>query len=90
MPTSFRGLLPNVWEGGIVNLQYVDDTILFLENNVELAVNLKWMWVCFEHLSWMRINYDKSDLVPIGLEEAEENCVTKIFCCKKEASLLNI
>lgn len=53
-------------------------------------MNLKWMWVCFEHLSWMRINYDKSDLVPIGLEEVEENCVTKIFCCKKEASLLNI
>ena len=53
-------------------------------------MNLKWMWVCFEHLSWMRINYDKRDLVPIGLEKVEENCVTKIFCCKKEASLLNI
>lgn len=76
MPISFRGLLPNVWEGGIVNLQYVDDIILFLENNVELAVNLKWILVCFEHLFWMRINYDKSDLLPIGLEEVEENCVT--------------
>jgi hypothetical protein len=84
MPTSFRGLLLNVWEGGIVNLQYVDDNILFLENNVELAVNLKWMLVCFEHLSWMRINYDKSDLVPIGLEEVEENCGLRYFVVKKK------
>jgi hypothetical protein len=47
-------------------------------------VNLKWMLVCFEHLSWMRINYDKSDLVPIGLEEVEENCGLRYFVVKKK------
>jgi len=35
------GLLPQVIEGGIISLQYVDDTLLFLENNLEKASNLK-------------------------------------------------
>jgi hypothetical protein len=58
-----------VIEGGIINLQYADDTLLFLENNLEKASNLKWLLVCFEQMSGMKINYDKSDLLIVGLEE---------------------
>lgn len=36
------GLLPRVCEGGIIRLQYADDTLLFLENNLEKAMNLNW------------------------------------------------
>ena len=35
------GLMPNVYQGGIVSLQYADDTILFLENDIVKARNLK-------------------------------------------------
>jgi hypothetical protein len=77
------GLLPQVIEGGIISLQYADDTLLFLENNLEKASNLKWLLVCFEQMSGMKINYDKSDLLTIGLEEDEENYFAQIFCCKK-------
>jgi len=78
------GLLTNVCEGGIVSLQYADDTLLFLKNDLDKARNLKWLLVCFEHLSGLKINYDKSDLLTIGLlEEEEENDMAKIFCCKK-------
>ena len=31
----------------------------------------------------MKINYDKSDLITIGLDEDRANCFAKIFCCKK-------
>jgi len=31
----------------------------------------------------LKINYDKSDLLTIGLLEEEENDMAKIFCCKK-------
>ena len=55
------GLLSEVFEGGIVSLQYTDDTSLFLTNNLHKARNLKWILVCFEQLSGLKINYDKSD-----------------------------
>jgi hypothetical protein len=38
--------------------------------------------VCFEQLSGMKINYHKSDLVPVNLDEDETHQYAKIFCCK--------
>jgi hypothetical protein len=35
------GLLPNVVDGGVISLQYADDTLLFLPDNLEMAKNLK-------------------------------------------------
>jgi len=35
------GLLPQVVDGGIISLHYVDD-MLFLENNLEKASSMKW------------------------------------------------
>ena len=77
------GLLPQVTIGGIISLQYADDTLLFFENDVEKANNQKWILNCYEFMSGMRINYDKSDLLTIVLEEEEANCFVKKFCCKK-------
>ena len=37
------GLLPKVIEGGIISLQYADYILLFLENDIEKANNLKWL-----------------------------------------------
>jgi hypothetical protein len=45
-----------------LSLQYADDTLLFLEHDYNLATHLKWLMTCFEKLSGMRINYNKSDL----------------------------
>ena len=78
------GLMLQVVDGGIISLQYADDTLLFLENKLEKANNLKWLLICFEQMSGMKINYDKSDLLTIGLEEDEANCFAKIFCCKSK------
>lgn len=77
------GLLPQVREGGILSLQYADDTLLFLENNLEKASTLKWLLVCFEQMSGMKINYDKSDLLTIGMDEDSANQFAKLFCCKR-------
>ena len=78
------GLMPQVVDGGIISLQYADDTLFFLENKLEKANNLKWLLICFEQMSGMKINFDKSDLLTIGLEENEANCFAKIFCCKSK------
>jgi hypothetical protein len=37
---------------------------------------------CFEHLSGMRINYHKSDMTAINLDEGEINQFARVFCCK--------
>jgi len=42
------GLLPRVAEGGIISLQYVDDTLLFLEDDLHKTNNLKWLLICYE------------------------------------------
>jgi hypothetical protein len=62
------GLLPNTFEGGIISLQYADDTLLFLQDDLEKANNLKWLLLCYEQMTGMMINFDKSDLLTIGME----------------------
>jgi hypothetical protein len=66
-----RGLCPNFIPGGVVSLQYVDDTLLFLENDLQVALNLKWILNCFEQISGMRINFHKSEIIPINIESEE-------------------
>jgi hypothetical protein len=41
--------------------------------------------VCFEQLSGIRINYHKSVMTPINLDEEETHQMAKILCCKMES-----
>ena len=59
-----RGLLTDFREGGVISLQYADDTILFSSIEDQHLENLKCCLVLFENLSRMRINYHKSELIP--------------------------
>jgi hypothetical protein len=76
-----RGLCPQLCPGGIISLEYIDDTILFIENDVEVARNLKWVLTCFEQVSGMKINYEKSELVPINLDQDETELIKEIMGC---------
>jgi hypothetical protein len=76
-----EGLLPRVIPGGVISLQYPDDTILFLKNDLRMAKHLKWLLTCFEQMSGMRINYHKSDLMAINLPEEEINLFAQVFSC---------
>lgn len=76
------GLLPDFCPGGIISLRYADDTLIFLQNNLQMAQNLKWALTLFEHISRIKINYHKSDLIPMNLEEEEINSLAQIFGCK--------
>ena len=76
-----RGLCKNFCPGGVISLQYADDTILFLENNRDTARNMKLILTCFEQVSGMRINYSKSELVPINLCEEDVAELKLVFGC---------
>jgi hypothetical protein len=39
------------------SVQYAYDTLLFLKNDLDTVVNLKWILSCFEQMSGMRINF---------------------------------
>ncbi|KAK3220873.1 hypothetical protein Dsin_014843 [Dipteronia sinensis] len=50
----------------ISHLQFADDTILFLELNMEYLVNRKRILRCFEMASGFKINFHKSCVVKVG------------------------
>jgi hypothetical protein len=63
-----QGLGDELVQGGVISLQYADDTILFLSKDVSKTENLKWILTYFELLSGMRVNYQKSEMIPINIE----------------------
>jgi hypothetical protein len=63
-------------------MQYVDDTLFFLENSLHSAINLKWILACFKHMSVMRINFHKCDLVPINVDENDAQFIAQSLSCK--------
>jgi hypothetical protein len=76
------GLMTKAQPEGVVSLQYIDDTLLFLAHESRAVNHLKWLMTYFKKLSGMRINYHKSDLTSINLDEEEIHDYAKIFCCK--------
>jgi hypothetical protein len=66
-----QGFMTQVFPEGVISLQYDDDTHIFLGHDLEAVCHLKWIMVCFEQLSGMKINYHKSDIVPMNLDKNE-------------------
>jgi hypothetical protein len=60
------GLIPHLVEGGVSILQYADDTILFLEHDLDKAINMKLILCLFEQLFGLKINFHKSKLFCFG------------------------
>jgi hypothetical protein len=77
-----RGLGEILVSRGVVSLQYADDTIFFVDKYEEKAENLKWILNYFDLMSGMRVNYHKSEVVPINIEQREEiDSFARIFGC---------
>jgi hypothetical protein len=47
---QIEGVIPHLANGGLSILQYADDTILFMEHDLEKARNLKLILAAFEQL----------------------------------------
>jgi hypothetical protein len=76
-------------DGGISILQYADDTILFMEHDLEKVLNMKLVLCIFEQLSGLKINFHKSEFF-FGKAKEVENEYKIIFGCDKVLSHLNI
>jgi hypothetical protein len=78
---QIRGLVPHLVDGGISILQYADDTILFMENDLEQATNMKLLLCAFEQLSGLKINFHKNEVFCYGEAKEIESCYTNLFGC---------
>lgn len=66
---------------GISDLQYADDTIILLENNDRCIANLKFLLLCFEALSGLKINFSKIEVFVTGASNAEACRVADLLNC---------
>jgi hypothetical protein len=62
-------------------LQYADDTILFSSAEFPHLVNLKHVIMWFEQISGMRVNFRKSELLTLNLDEVEIKRAASIISC---------
>ena len=65
-------------------MQYADDTtILFLEDDLEQAHNLKLVLCALEKLSGLKINFHKSELICFGNAKRKSERYMQVFSCKE-------
>jgi hypothetical protein len=63
---QIEGVVPHLVDGGLSVIQYANDTILFMEHDLEKAWKLKLILPPFEQLSGLNINFHKSELFCFG------------------------
>jgi len=76
------GLIPHLVDGGVSILQYADDTIIFMDHNLEKVLNMKLILCIFEQLSGLKINFHKSELYCFGQAKSVENDYRDLFGCE--------
>jgi hypothetical protein len=63
-------------------LQYADDTILFLDHDLENALNMKLILCIFQQLSGLKINFHKSKLFCFSKAKEMEDQCKQLFGCE--------
>jgi hypothetical protein len=74
-------VIPHLVDDGLSILQYVDDTIIFLDHDLEQAKNLKLLLCAFDQLSRLEINFHKSEISCYGAAKEMEPFYTSLFGC---------
>jgi hypothetical protein len=78
-----NGVVPYLVEDGLSILQYADDTILFIDVDLERAKGLKLVLGAFEKLSGLKINFHKSELFCFGDARDKTEEYVQLFGCKE-------
>ena len=75
------GVVNHLVDGGLFILQYPDDTILFMDHDLEKARNLKLVLSAFEQLSGFKTNFHKTELFCFGEAQDEAHMYAELFGC---------
>jgi mannosylglycoprotein endo-beta-mannosidase len=76
-----KGLVPELVRGGVAVLQYADDTILCMEDDVDTARNMKMLLYIYEKMSGLKINFNKSEIVMVSSDDQKAICYSDLMSC---------
>ena len=84
-----RGVVPYlISNGGVSHLQYTDDTILMVEETSWDIINLKFLWLFFQEMSCLAINFANSEVLVMGYSEVERGNIANLLNCHLSTSPL--
>ena len=78
---QISGVIPHLVDDGLSILQYADDTIIFLDHDIEQAKNMKLLLSVFEQMSGLKINFHKSEIFCYGQAKEFEDEYIELFGC---------
>jgi hypothetical protein len=70
---QIQGVVPHLVDEGLSIIQYADDTVIFMDNDLEKTKNMKLLLCAFKQLSGLKINFYKSELFCYGAAKANQN-----------------
>jgi hypothetical protein len=79
---QIKDSIPHLVDDGLCILQYADDTIIFMEHDLESERNLKFILCAFKQLSGLKINYHKSEIICFGEAKNSEQEYSHLFGCQ--------
>jgi hypothetical protein len=65
--------------GGVTHLQYADDIMIMVEGSELDIANRKFLLLCFETMSGLKINFDKSEVVVMGYNPQDQQRIADTF-----------
>ena len=75
------GLADNLVDKCVAILQYADDTIMCLKDDLNVARNMKLLLCLFELMSGLKINFGKSKVILIHGDDEKHLLYADIFNC---------
>lgn len=73
----------------VSHLQFVDDTICFIKDSKEQVIHLKYILKIYETISGLMVNFSKSNLAEIGVDEGVVCWYAQLLGCRVEHWPLN-
>ena len=72
----------------LTHLLYTDDTLIFCDASEDQLAHLSWVLMWFEVISGLKINLDKSEIIPMKRVEDQEVLALELGC--KVGKLLSV
>lgn len=66
----------------ILSLQFVDDTLLFCAGRLDSMLMVKAILLAFEEVSGLKINFHKSSVIYLNMEDSDSTLIASWLNCK--------
>ena len=77
-----KGLVSHLIPGGVTHLQYADDTLLLFKPDDHSIASIKLLLLAFELLSGLKINFNKSEVITMGMDDQQSLRTANLLNCK--------